>query len=337
MWALVRRTAAPRNGGGAGALVRAVVVSASAAASPCASRLLPRAAPENSRWSSSSSIWKQRQANDPYTRQAKAEQYKSRAAFKLAQIHEKYRIFKRGQTVIDLGYAPGGWSQIAMELTKPNGRVVGIDIIPAKPPMGVSAIQGNFLSPGVRQLVKDYLVDFVPRRRPSTTPNGGPEGGEEGVVVEKPSYIDTERAESAKSEHDESAESDERLVDIVLSDMSEALPQTEGFSLRTLSNPYSYFHRLQNTTGMKSRDHILSMNLCYAALEFASETLRTGGHFVCKFLQGAEDKKLELRLKKMFEKVHREKPDSSRKESSEMYFVALRRKRDVTFADITND
>ncbi|KAL1902073.1 2' O-ribose methyltransferase [Ceratocystis pirilliformis] len=74
----------------------------------------------------------------------------------------------------------------------------------------------------------------------------------------------------------------------------------------------------------------MSADLCEAALMFAQDTLRAGGHFVCKFYQGSEDKAFELKLKTMFTKVFREKPDSSRKVSKESYFVALRRKRNAT-------
>ncbi|KAI0383241.1 23S ribosomal RNA methyltransferase [Hypomontagnella monticulosa] len=276
------------------------------------------------RWASSNSRWKQRQGSDYFARQAKVQGLKSRAAFKLLEMDSKYKLFKRGQTVIDLGYAPGSWSQVALERTKPNGRVVGIDIIPAQPPKGVSTIQGNFLSPSVHQLVKDYLVEFAQRRN-SPAPEEGLSEEEENIITDRPSYIDTERAESIESDHEIN---DGRLVDIVLSDMSAPWMQTSGFSSNTLSNPYS---RMMNTSGMSFRDHAGSMDLCLAALLFASDTLKAGGHFVCKFYQGAEDKDLELKLKKMFAKVHREKPDSSRSESREAYFVALRRKGDATF------
>ncbi|KAK3898110.1 cell division protein ftsj, partial [Staphylotrichum tortipilum] len=74
-------------------------------------------------------------------------------------------------------------------------------------------------------------------------------------------------------------------------------------------------------------------DLCHAALSFASDTLKPGGNFVCKFYQGAEDKAFELLLKKMFAKVHREKPESSRSESREAFFVALRRKGEVSMED----
>ncbi|KAK4110094.1 ribosomal RNA methyltransferase [Canariomyces notabilis] len=89
-----------------------------------------------------------------------------------------------------------------------------------------------------------------------------------------------------------------------------------------------------NTSGVAFRDHAGSMDLCRAALSFASDTLKTGGNFVCKFYQGAEDKAFEGLLKKMFARVHREKPESSRSESKEAFFVALRRKGDVKLEDI---
>ncbi|KAI1159251.1 23S ribosomal RNA methyltransferase [Nemania serpens] len=279
------------------------------------------------RWSSSSSKWKQRQEKDFYARQAKVQGLKSRAAFKLLEMDSKYKFFKRGQTVVDLGYAPGSWSQVALDRTKPNGRIVGIDILPAQPPRGVSTIQGNFLSPVVQNMVKEYLIEFA---QPRSTPDREDRDVElledrDVVIAERPSYIDSERAESVDSEH----EADGKLVDVVLSDMSAPWFQTSGFSSKTLSNPYKH-SRMMNTSGMSFRDHAGSMDLCLAALQFASDTLRTGGHFVCKFYQGSEDKDLELKLKKLFGKVHREKPESSRSESREGYFVALRRKGNVT-------
>ncbi|KAL2171556.1 hypothetical protein VTG60DRAFT_2389 [Thermothelomyces hinnuleus] len=113
--------------------------------------------------------------------------------------------------------------------------------------------------------------------------------------------------------------------------MSAPWPQTHGFSINSLSNPYI---RMMNTSGIAFKDHAGSMDLCRAALSFASETLKPGGHFVCKFYQGAEDKAFEMLLKKMFAKVHREKPESSRSESREAFFVALKRKGEATLEDI---
>ncbi|EMR64076.1 putative ribosomal rna methyltransferase mrm2 protein [Eutypa lata UCREL1] len=261
------------------------------------------------RWSSSNSRWKQRQGGDYYAREAKVKGLKSRAAFKLIEI--------------------------AVERTKPNGRVVGIDLIPAQPPRGVSTIQGNFLSPVVQNLVKEYLAEMAQRQTAGIEAllENADNNNNEIVITDRPSYIDAERAESVvSSEHvyKQISEDEGRLVDVVLSDMSAPWLQTSGFSSNTLSNPYD---RMMNTSGMPFRDHAGSIDLCLAALQFASDTLRGGGHFVCKFYQGAEDKDLEKRLKKMFGKVHWEKPDSSRDESREAYFVALCRKTDVWFSD----
>ena len=101
----------------------------------------------------------------------------------------------------------------------------------------------------------------------------------------------------------------DRVVDVVLSDMSEPWEQTIGFGKRSLTEPY---RRMMNTSGIAFRDHAGSMDLCIAALEFAYDTLKTGGHFVCKFYQGAEDKLLEKRIRCLFEKIHRDKPSASR-------------------------
>lgn len=113
--------------------------------------------------SSSSTRWLARQGRDQYTRASKLSALKSRAAYKLLEIDHKHHLFKPGQTVVDLGYAPGSWSQVAISRVRPDGtrsgRVIGIDIIPAQPPRGVSTIQGDFLSPATRQMVLDYVRD----------------------------------------------------------------------------------------------------------------------------------------------------------------------------------
>ncbi|KAH7149736.1 FtsJ-like methyltransferase-domain-containing protein [Dactylonectria estremocensis] len=286
------------------------------------------------RSASSTSRWKQRQGRDSFARDAKVQGLKSRAAFKLLEMDAKYRIFKgNGQTVIDLGYAPGSWSQVAIERTRPHGRVIGIDLIPAQPPRGVTTFQGDFLSPGVQAMVKAFILDSH-QRQPAPPPpdDEDTDHSTEDIDVQdvdRPSYIDMERHAAPSSEPlaPPSDVSSKRLVDVVLSDMSAPWEQTSGFNVNTLSNPY---HRLMNTSGNTFRDHAGSMDLCTAALHFASDTLKAGGHFVCKFYQGSEDKLLEKKLKSMFAKVYREKPESSRKESKEAFFVALRRKGNAT-------
>jgi 23S rRNA (uridine2552-2'-O)-methyltransferase len=87
----------------------------------------------------------ERQLNDPYVARAKREGYRSRAAFKLLEIDEKYHILKPGQRIVDLGAAPGGWSQIAAKKVGPKGKVVGIDLLPIDPMAGVDFIELDFL------------------------------------------------------------------------------------------------------------------------------------------------------------------------------------------------
>ena len=93
----------------------------------------------------SSQKWLERQLNDPYVARAKREGYRSRAAFKLLEIDDKYKILKAGQRVVDLGAAPGGWSQIAAKVVGPKGKVVGIDLLPIDPMAGVEFIELDFL------------------------------------------------------------------------------------------------------------------------------------------------------------------------------------------------
>jgi 23S rRNA (uridine2552-2'-O)-methyltransferase len=93
----------------------------------------------------SSQKWLERQLNDPYVARAKREGYRSRAAYKLLEIDEKYKILKPGQRVVDLGAAPGGWSQIAAKVVGAKGKVVGIDLLPIDPMPGVEFIELDFL------------------------------------------------------------------------------------------------------------------------------------------------------------------------------------------------
>jgi 23S rRNA (uridine2552-2'-O)-methyltransferase len=108
----------------------------------------------------SSQKWLERQLNDPYVARAKREGYRSRAAFKLIEIDEKYHLLKPGQRVVDLGAAPGGWSQIAAKKVgsvNGKGRVVGIDLLPIDPLPGVEFIQLDFLDEAAPQMLIDLI------------------------------------------------------------------------------------------------------------------------------------------------------------------------------------
>jgi 23S rRNA (uridine2552-2'-O)-methyltransferase len=96
----------------------------------------------------SSRQWLERQLNDPYVAAAKRAGFRSRAAYKLAEIDDRFHVLKPGRRVVDLGAAPGGWSQVAAERVRSvdgRGQVVAIDILPMEPVTGVEAIQLDFM------------------------------------------------------------------------------------------------------------------------------------------------------------------------------------------------
>lgn len=92
----------------------------------------------------SSQKWLMRQLNDPYVQKAKLAGYRSRAAYKLIEIDEKFKILKPGSNVVDLGAAPGGWTQVCLEKVGSKGCVVGIDLTPMDPLEGAQLICGDF-------------------------------------------------------------------------------------------------------------------------------------------------------------------------------------------------
>jgi 23S rRNA (uridine2552-2'-O)-methyltransferase len=105
----------------------------------------------------SSRTWLERQLSDPYVARAKSEGFRSRAAFKLAEIDDKYRLLKQGSRVVDLGAAPGGWSEIALKRIGAKGRVVALDILEFKPMTGVEFLKLDFLDMTAPDRLKEML------------------------------------------------------------------------------------------------------------------------------------------------------------------------------------
>jgi len=194
----------------------------------------------------SSTRWLERQLNDPYVRRAKADNYRSRAAYKLLELDERFGLLKGVKSVVDLGIAPGGWSQ-AVSRRVPGAKIAGIDLLPTDPIEGVTILQMDFMDDAAPARLQDAL--------------GGP-------------------------------------PDLVLSDMA------------------------ANTVGHAQTDHLRTMGLVEAALEFAVQNLRPGGAFVAKVLAGGADSQLVAELKRHFAAVKHAKPPASRKGSSEWYVVA---------------
>ena len=107
----------------------------------------------------SSRTWLERQLSDPYVMRAKREGLRSRAAYKLAEIDDKYRVLKPGARVVDLGAAPGGWSEIAARRVGAKGRVIALDILDMKPISGVEFLKLDFLDASAPERLKALLGD----------------------------------------------------------------------------------------------------------------------------------------------------------------------------------
>lgn len=144
---------------------------------------------------------------------------------------------------------------MAVSKTQPDGRVLGVDIIPAQPPKGVSTIQGNFLAPEIQEYIQEFL----------SNPNRGRPRQFGGLGDTSRSLLDPAMAANQPLQTQETdtearaVHSNKKLgrtVDVVLSDMSAPWLQTSGFWKRSLSDPY---HRMMNTSGNNFRDHVGSM------------------------------------------------------------------------------
>jgi 23S rRNA (uridine2552-2'-O)-methyltransferase len=198
----------------------------------------------------SSKLWLDRQLNDPYVARAKREGFRSRAAYKLMEIDDRHGLLRRGASVLDLGAAPGGWSQIAAKRVGAEagrGRVVAIDLLDMMPLPGVAFARLDFLDPAAPAAIKAMLAG---------------------------------------------------RADVVLSDMA------------------------ANATGHRATDHLKIIALAEAAAEIACDTLKPGGAFLCKVLQGGTEQGLLAQLKKNFSDVKHLKPKASRADSAELYLLA---------------
>ena len=198
--------------------------------------------------SKSSGRWLREHHGDQYVQRSRAEGYRSRASYKLLEIAQADRLIRKGDVVVDLGAAPGGWSQVAAELVGHAGVVVASDILAMDALAGVTFIQGDFT--------------------------------EEAVLGEVLAALGGRRA------------------DLVMSDMA------------------------PNMSGIRDVDQPRAMLLAELALEFARNTLKPGGAFLCKVFHGEGFDDFIRSLRTDFSSVATRKPDASRGRSREVYALA---------------
>ncbi|CAB4254301.1 similar to Saccharomyces cerevisiae YGL136C MRM2 Mitochondrial 2' O-ribose methyltransferase, required for methylation of U(2791) in 21S rRNA [Maudiozyma barnettii] len=263
--------------------------------------------------SNSQSRWLQRSKNDVYTREAKLKNWRSRAAFKLIEIDDKFKLFNKDikQNVLDLGFAPGSWSQVARKRTNPTSIIMGVDILPCKPIEGVHALQANILSKTTHNIIRLFFNEKFNLN-------------EEDNLNQKLGYLDKPYMTGESNEIEKIYP-----VNIIISDMYVPYPKDFENSNITSNLTNMPYYRLMNTSGVAIRDHLRSVDLCDAALVTAIDLLRPNGSFVCKLYTGREEDLFKKRLHKVFKKVHKFKPDSSRSMSKEVYYVGLEKKTQI--------
>ena len=186
--------------------------------------------------------WLNRQNRDLYVKKAKKQGYLSRAAYKLIEIENKFRIIEESKKIIEFGASPGGWSQAVLEIN-PKIEITAIDLLDLK-----------INHPQIAFYKEDYLTFNYDKQ--------------------------------------------ENYFDLILSDIA------------------------PNTTGHKSTDHLRISRMLFDIIDLQDKILVNGGNFVVKIWKGSEEKELVNKLRNKFKLVSYFKPDSSRKDSSEIFIVA---------------
>jgi len=186
--------------------------------------------------------WLNRQKKDFYVKKAKKQGYLSRAAYKLIEIDNKFKIIEKSKKILEFGAAPGGWSQVALDIN-PKIEISAIDLLDLK-----------INHPQITFYKEDYLKFNYSKK--------------------------------------------ENYFDLILSDIA------------------------PNTTGHQSTDHLRISTILFDIIELLDKVLIDGGVFITKIWKGSEEKELINKLKKKFKFVSYFKPDSSRKDSAEIFIVA---------------
>ncbi len=236
----------------------------------------------------SSQRWLQRQLNDPYVTEARRQGFRSRAAFKLIELDDKYKFLKPGACVVDLGAAPGGWTQIAVARTK------------SLPAGDDEAGVEDANRVGTKPIDTQAMSDSAP-------PKARPRKSKIGHVV----ALDIAQMEPVPGAHV-----------IHLDFMADTAPQELKAVLRGGVADVVLSDMAAPTTGHKRTDHLRIMALAEAAAYFSAEVLRPGGAFLCKVFQGGAERALLDLLKRDFSTVRHVKPPASRDDSAELYVLA---------------
>ena len=229
--------------------------------------------------------WLNDHVNDPYVKQAKIDGFRARAAYKLKEIDETFKLIKPGYVVVDLGSTPGAWSQYVRRRLSPtgaavgalNGSIIALDILPMEPIEGVEFILGDFTAQATLDelLLKVEQTIQYPRRK--------------SAEISSKELSDDMPQPSAKP----------RVVDVVVSDIA------------------------PNLSGIASADAARIIELIELAVDFAQNQLKPEGALVVKLFHGAAYDPLVKLFRATFKVVKPFKPKSSRDKSSETFLVGM--------------
>jgi 23S rRNA (uridine2552-2'-O)-methyltransferase len=237
--------------------------------------------------------WLNDHVNDPYVKQAKIDGFRARAAYKLKEIDETFKLIKPGMVVVDLGCAPGAWSQYVRRRLSPtgaavgtlNGVIIGLDILPMEPIEGVEFIQGDFTEQATLDILLSKVKLLAHNKR--------------GLVADLAEKEGSDKPTAAMTAAVQPASTPERLVDVVVSDIA------------------------PNLSGIADTDAARIELLIELAVDFSKSQLKPEGALVVKLFHGGAYEPIVKLFRQTFKLVKPLKPKSSRDKSSETFLVGV--------------
>lgn len=289
--------------------------------------------------------WIERHVNDFYVKESRRLNYKSRAAFKLIEINEKFKILKNNHNVLDLGCAPGGWLQVIAKHVK-GKKIVGVDLLKTDCINGVKIFQGDFNDLEVQDKIRsEFTIERKPLNRNTNNTGDEIKTSDDNKSLDGKPYEKTEKNEfqsqsknnELNQKHKEQKDlevvkkSNKGFKDLETEDvidmcknapseknviLGENIPVKKFIKINTILSDIS-----PSVTGNKDVDRSNMRKIADSIILFALKNLSKKGQLLFKYFK-FDEKELEILLKKYFESVRFVKPKVSRAESSEIFILA---------------
>ncbi len=220
--------------------------------------------------------------NDFYAQKARNENFAARSVYKLMEIDAKHKLFRRGDMVLDLGAAPGSWSQYVSNKISPAGKILAVDLKPISLQLpNITFIQCDIFSPEF----KDFVIQFIHENSPSSKPSNH-------SIIHS-----SQHSNNPTLQHSNIPLINHSFFNNIISDMA------------------------PDTTGNKFTNQARSFDLCHTAWDIAKEFLKQGGNFIFKIFDGEDVRSLRDELKGYFHELYIMRPKSTQRSSAEMFFI----------------